>query len=146
MAAGAALAGALFFAFAIPSRGIAVDERGPSLTGTATELGSITGGPVEIHATSVIASDRALPLVCKTLVEAFQEAANDPVTKKELGQIVHVIVIEGWIAGAESHHVKLKDQVMTIQTLTGPGDIQDLHPLIVEVLKKVAHLDARHEQ
>jgi hypothetical protein len=124
------------------SPGVAI-PRGPTLTRAAAQLGAITGGPVQIHATSLISADKSLPLICKTVIEAFRDAAKDPVTQDHLGRIVHVVVIQGWFAGAGMHHVKLNDEVLTIQTLTTPADIQDLRPLIVEVLKKVAQLDAK---
>jgi hypothetical protein len=138
-----AFACAFCLALAASSRGNAATDHGLSLTGAATELGGITGAPIEIHATPLLSANPALPLICKTLTEAFQEAAADPETKERLGRIVHVVVIQGWFAGGESHHVKLKDEVLTIETLTDRGDIEDLRPLIVEVLKKVAQLDAK---
>jgi len=137
------LACALCLALAAADRGIAATERGPSLTATATELGSITGGPIEIHVTPPLSQERALAFVDKTVIEAFRDAAKDPETRERLGRIVRVVVIEGWMAGGEIHHVKLKDEVMTIQTMTDRGDIEDLRPLIVQVLKKVAQLDAK---
>ncbi len=139
----AAIACTILIACGWGDRSLAAAESAPALTATATKLGSIVGAPIEIHATPLIAGDRALPLICKTLTDAFQAATADPETREHLGRIVHVIVIQGWFAGGEIHHVKLKDEVMTIQTLTDSADIQDLRPLIVEVLKKVAQLDAK---
>ncbi|MEP6672464.1 MAG: hypothetical protein ABJF10_25090 [Chthoniobacter sp.] len=142
-AAGAFLACALFIVVASANQGLAAAQSGVSLTGAAAEIQSITGGPIEIHVTPPLSVERALPLVDRTVVEAFRDAAKDPETKERLNRIVHVIVIEGWFAGGEIHHVKLKNEVMTIQTLTDREDIEDLRPLIVEVLKKVAQLDAK---
>lgn len=84
-----------------------------------------------------------MAFVDKTVIQAFRDAAKDPETMERLNRIVHVVVIEGWMAGGEIHHVKLKNEVLTIQTQTDRPDIEDLRPLIVEVLKKVAQLDAK---
>ncbi|MDR3401318.1 MAG: hypothetical protein P4L99_02375 [Chthoniobacter sp.] len=142
-AAATALACALFITLGWAGRGLAAVEHSTSLTGTAAELQSITGGPIEIHVTPPLSEERALAFVDKTVIQAFRDAAKDPETMERLNRIVHVVVIEGWMAGGEIHHVKLKNEVLTIQTQTDRPDIEDLRPLIVEVLKKVAQLDAK---
>jgi hypothetical protein len=142
-AARAALAGAILFALAALGRGASAPAGGESFTGTAADLQHIVGHPVEIHATPVIAQDPMLPLICRTIVNGFRDAAADPETHQWLGYLVHVVVIEGWSSGKQTGHVDLKEKVLTIQTMTGEAEINNLRLLVAETLKKVAHLKAK---
>jgi len=139
----AALAGAILIALGAASHGGAAPAGGESFTGTAANLHHITGFPVEIHATPVVAQDPSLPLICRMITDGFQDAVADPETSAWLRQLVHVVVIEGWSAGKQTGHVELKKQVMTIRTLTGEAEINNLRLLVAEALKKAAHLKAK---
>ena len=68
----------------------------------------------------------------------------DPETHEWVGQIVHVVVIDGWSAGeVPTSHVELKEKELTIRTMTGEAEIDNLRLLVAETLKKVAHLKAK---
>ena len=113
-----------------------------SLGQPAQELTMIVGANVEVHTTAALAADRAMGPICKSLADAFRDAVKDPETRDRLSRIVHDVTIEGWHAGNELHHVELKNEVLQVQTLTTVDAVDTLRPLITEVLKKVAHLDA----
>jgi hypothetical protein len=140
--AGAALVGAILIALTAAGYGGATPAGGESFTGTAADLQSITGQPVEIHATRVIAENPRLPVICRAIVNGFRDAAADPETHQWLGYLVHVVVIDGWSSGKQTGHVDLKEKVLTIKTMTGEAETDNLRLLIAETLKKVAHLKA----
>jgi hypothetical protein len=142
MAACAAVVG---FGFGPPGRA-ALTPTSPILTTCATEIQQITGGQIEIQTTPVFATDPVLPVICRRIDEAFREAAADPETRSELDHIVHVIDIDSMAVGDQVHSVQLKHEVLTIQTRTDSDAVDSLSPLIVEVLKKVAHLEAKRQR
>jgi hypothetical protein len=142
---GAALAGAILIVLTAASYGATAPAGGESFTGAAEELKQIIGHPVEIHAAPVIAENPMLPVICKMIVDGFRDAAADPETRAWLGYLVHVVVIEGWSAGKQTGHVDLKEKVLTIRTMTGEAEINNLRLLVAETLKKVAHLKAEQE-
>ena len=143
MMAVAALATGIFIALTAGLRAAGRPTGDESFTGTAADLQHITGVPMELHAAPAIAQDPSLPFICRTIVNGFRDAAMDPETSMWLGQIVHVVVIEGWSAGKQSGHVDLQKQVMTIKTMTGEAEIDNLRLLVAETLEKVAHLKAK---
>ena len=110
---------------------------------TTSELERISGGHVEIRMERQLMMGRYLPSVCRALKERFQEAAADPETRDRLSRIVSTITVEGWYAGDEVHQVTLKNGLLVVRTRVSQDAIDTLNPLIRDVLKKVAHLDAK---
>jgi hypothetical protein len=114
----------------------------PTLIACAADLEHITGGQIEIRVDPLFFPDRSLPLICRRLDQAFREAAADPEIRQQLDHLVRVIDIGGLLPGNQVHFVFLNKRVLTIQMINSIDAVDSLPPLIVEVMKKVAHRKA----
>ena len=141
----AASVGAIFFSFVNLQRGFAGPYSGPSLTTTASDLSRILGTQVTIHATAEVANSKTLPIVCQALLEAVGDVATDAESAVRLGKLLNVVVIEGPRTSMRENSVRLKDHVLTIQTIQDPSEADDLRSAVADVLKKLLQRDAKME-
>jgi hypothetical protein len=140
MMAGAVLASAVLTVLTAAGYGGSAPAGGGPLTATAADLQKITGLPVEIQATSVISENPRLPVICRAIVNGFRDASADPVAHEWMGDLIHIVVIDGWKAGRQTGRVEFKDKVLTVKTMTGEAETDNLRRFVAETLKKVAHL------